>query len=129
MLTEQQIRDMEPGRELNRLVRMNIFGDIDENWSWIDTWGHNWIKNTGGHGSWFELPFYSTDISAAMEVEATFNQDEQTRSAYMIQLYILVGLQPHIPPTLEDLYIIAHASAADRCKAALIAHMRGGSGE
>jgi hypothetical protein len=128
MLTEQQIRDMEPGRELDKVVEENVFGVALSDYTWGFR-GNSLYKNYEKGLRWHDIQPYSTDISAAMKVEALFDHDEETRSKYMIQLYILVGLQPHIPPTLEDLYLIAHASALNRCKAALIAHMRGGSGD
>lgn len=67
-MTREEIEAMEPGRELDRLIRIHLFGDIDESWVWKEWWGEHWITDNKEVATWFELPKYSTDISAAWEV-------------------------------------------------------------
>lgn len=97
--TEQQIRDMKPGRELDAAVAEFVmkFPEV-----------------------------YSTDISTAMEVEAkVLSMDDETKVRYMQALWdvlnITVGEEDHWVNILK----MVHASAADRCRAALLA-LRGG---
>ncbi|MDQ0062347.1 hypothetical protein [Paenibacillus harenae] len=54
------IENMQPGRELDKIIRIKLFGDITGNWTWLESWGHNWIKDNSERGVWFELPQYST---------------------------------------------------------------------
>lgn len=72
-MTREEIEAMEPGRELDRLIRIHLFGDIDESWVWKEWWGEHWITDNKEVATWFELPKYSTDISAAWEVFMKFD--------------------------------------------------------
>jgi hypothetical protein len=67
----------------------------------------------------------STDISAAWEVEAIFDQDSEICEEYAIQLHNVLGLWLHEPTTLNNVFQFAHATAEQRCKAALLAVMKG----
>lgn len=75
-MTREEIEAMEPGRELDRLIRIHIFGDIDESWVWKEWWGEHWITDNKEVATWFELPKYSTDISAAWEAWDIGREDE-----------------------------------------------------
>ncbi|MGF9912802.1 hypothetical protein ABEX47_17305 [Paenibacillus ehimensis] len=103
--TEQQIRDMKPGTGLDSMVERCI------------------MKTK-------KVPkFYSTDMDAAMVVEATIlSMDDETKVRYMQALWDVLN----IPVGEEDHWVnilkMVHASAADRCRAALLALRGGASG-
>lgn len=123
-MTREQILAMEPGRELDALIADKVMG-----WKECGIEGLR-TRTAWGKPSHFDcndprvrIPGFSTDISAAWEVEVQFNQDSEVKSDYMIGLYMIVGLQPHLKPSLDDLFLIAHATPEQRCKAALLAVM------
>jgi frataxin-like iron-binding protein CyaY len=61
---------------------------------------------------------YSTDISATMEAEEKIMQmDANTRSKYVLNLIDLVKVENHSPFTADEIMLLIHASAADRCAA------------
>ncbi|MFB6364497.1 hypothetical protein ACFCP7_10585 [Paenibacillus elgii] len=77
--------------------------------------------------AWDDCPDFSRDISAAWEVEAKIlSMDDELRARYVIFLMHFVGVYAYEPPSPEDIFALIHASAADRCRAALLA-LRGGS--
>ncbi|MEC0211861.1 hypothetical protein P4H70_23240 [Paenibacillus ehimensis] len=124
-MNEQQIRDMKPGRELDAAVAEFVMKLPEVRW-WESihfkpnkmlVYGRNAV-NSG-----IMVPQYSTDISAAaMEVEAkVLSMDDETKVRYMQALWdvlnITVGEEDHWVNILK----MVHASAADRCRAALLA--------
>ncbi|MCP1306420.1 hypothetical protein [Paenibacillus tyrfis] len=96
--TEQQIRDIAPGTGLDALVERSI------------------MKTK-------KVPkFYSTDMDAAMVVESEISEDDELLGRYVFALMDIVGIEdPDVPPSPDDIFALIHASAADRCRAALLA--------
>lgn len=111
-LTRKQIKDMKPGGKLDLLVDTKVRGKAED-------------RHRPGNvldGTYSTRPKeYSKDMTAAWEMESLFDQDVKLREAYAIELYIVMGLMPHEPTTLENVYQIAHATPEQRCKAALLA--------
>lgn len=114
-LTREQILNMQPGRELNRLIDEEIFKRKFTEFPYGPAY---YVENHGWH---FGSDPYSESMDAAMEVEAIFDQDSEQRAEYAIQLHNVLGLKLHEPTTLNDVYLIAHATPGQRCKAALLA--------
>lgn len=126
MLTEQQIRDMEPGRDLDALVAEHVMGFVraDDDWTKLS----GWKKGENGWTSAFKA---STDISAAWEVV------EKLRKTHWVDVRGGLKLE-YVGPYMCEigvygvpgaLYAEGDTAPEAICKAALIAHMRGGSGE
>lgn len=119
MLTEQQIRDMEPGRELDRLVEWIVKSKEElEKLEGMTWYGPNGV---------IERPYppYSSDISKAWEAQKI--AISKFRLQYLKALDVVVNEDASVTEWAPDGIInLVKASAADRCKAALIAHMRGG---
>lgn len=101
-MTDNNIKDMQPGMEMDRLVAEAIFG------------GELWE------------PFQpSTDISDARKVETEL-QRKGLADDYAFELVTLVdAFEVSFKGTNINAFKIAHASPLDRCKAALLA-MNGG---
>jgi len=77
-MTPEEIKAMEPGRELDRLIRIHLYGDIDDTWKWFEAWGnhqgYNWVIKDD-ESAWQALSKYSSDISAAWEVVEKFKNE------------------------------------------------------
>lgn len=124
MISEQQIRDMEPGRELDALVADKVMG-----WE-LSATQTNWMHDHNIAAivvNWHP----STNISAAWEVvekmQKRFNffianerGEKEIRCTF--QWY-----RGGVDNMLE--YVIAATAPEAICKCALIAILRGGSGE
>ncbi|MBB6694396.1 hypothetical protein H7B90_23650 [Cohnella xylanilytica] len=99
-LTRESIISMEPGRELDALVAANVFG---------------WHYGTYHP----ELRHYSTDISAAWEVEEKMDTDELFwRYTNHVKKILLQQREDGV-----NEYHLMHAPADVRCKAALLAKL------
>lgn len=118
-LTREEIQGMKPGKELNELVMQHIFVMKKKPEGASFTWVH---EVDGDIVDWQPAYFSpSTNISAAWEVESTFDQDTSLREDYAIELHNVMGLMLHEPTTLNNIYQFAHATPEQRCKAALLA--------
>ncbi|MEK5415231.1 hypothetical protein BSK49_19365 [Paenibacillus odorifer] len=127
-LTREEIQGMKPGREMDALIAEKVLG-------WTDIRRVNpavihSFSADGNHANFgfspvlykhVPFPLYSTDISAAWEVESIFDQDTPLREDYAIELHNVMGLMLHEPTTLNNVYQFAHATPEQRCKAALLA--------
>ncbi|MHA7967713.1 BC1872 family protein [Paenibacillus sp. CAU 1782] len=119
MLTEQQIRDMDPGRELDRLIATQIMGcEIDER---IDIYFQG--------KKWSPIPEYSTDISAAWEVVEKCNEVKVKRYETMGGHCYFCKIEVESTEGWDEVIETGDTAPEAICKAALIAHMRGGSGD
>jgi hypothetical protein len=100
--------------------------------AWIAEHVMGWTKERTEENVWFEpisrlwkpldhitnLPYYFADISAAMRAEEKIMQmDANTRSKYVLNLIDLVKVENHSPFTADEIMLLIHASAADRCAA------------
>lgn len=132
-LTQEQVLAMEPGNKLDAWVAWKIMGYSPTDTSFNPHKGELYIRKLAKNASsrnlpngveivefaYMEmLPDYSTDISAAWEVEERVDQlsNQQgplLRAYYMTELSLIVG------GTFG--FNLAHASAEARCKAALLA--------
>ncbi|OZQ66084.1 hypothetical protein CA600_12555 [Paenibacillus sp. VTT E-133280] len=140
-LTREEILAMEPGTEFNTIVAKELFKATIINkpsslsdkifYLLVDGDHFNPIekgKNLGNawwrlseEQAWEACPRYSTDISAAWEVESELiqkNSGVQTR--YVWSLKWVTGWEDKQPHFREDLKLI-HATPEQRCKAALLA--------
>lgn len=120
MISEQQIRDMEPGRELDKLVdgimRSKEDTELLNSMTWYMPEGE--VERT--------YPPYSSDISAAIEMLEKFDSYQCTKMHNVLAE----------KETKYRVIVAANKNAAygdtlplAACRAALIAILRGGSGE
>ncbi|MFB0847307.1 hypothetical protein [Paenibacillus oleatilyticus] len=133
-MNEQQIWDMKPGRQLDALVAKEMgwtnFSPVDPNCDHavgVDGYRRNFALDPGD-GKQKPFPLYSTDIYAAWEVESTIADivdNNELRARYVVALMHIVGVEYGTPWSPDDIFTLIHASAADRCRAALLA-LRGG---
>ncbi|OUS72999.1 hypothetical protein B1748_23610 [Paenibacillus sp. MY03] len=129
MITEQQIRDMEPGRELDDAIRLMLgwtkFREKEDGTfaCWVTPEGKKWTYPSSG-----SLPRYSTDVSAAWEVVEKFNiVNIEFVEWFVGNKSVQCKIIESVAPTEEEITTEATGKTAPEaiCKAALIAHLRG----
>lgn len=112
-MTRDKVLAMEPGIELDDEIRL-MFGwtkyreKEDGTFAcWVTPEGKQWTYPSSGR-----LPRYSTDISAAWEVEEKI----KVMSIDVVRQYV-----SNIYEVSGHGFVAIHASPEDRCKAALLA--------
>lgn len=75
--------------------------------------------------AWLDCPRYGEDISATWTMQSVLDQDPKIREQYAIELQNVLELNAiEAIPTLDNIYQIAHATPAQRCKAALLTFIK-----
>lgn len=136
-MNRDEIMSMKPGRELDAMIAVKIMnyeissadGHTSHNNLCIRNImsgvGINYKKDTAlnfnniNHNH--PAPNYSTEIESAWEVEEKIDKLEfSVKTNYV---WYLSNIVSNWKPTYIDNFNLIHASAADRCKAALLAVM------
>lgn len=117
-LTIEAVLNMEAGRELDEIIAERIFNFKDFYWSGGE-------RHYGPQYQYNVLPYYSADIKAAWKVEEQI-LDFHLTSCYSYWLSKIVRSDMTI---IAPSFYAAHAAPVDRCKAALIAVIKGVSHE
>lgn len=107
MLSREYILSLEAGRKADMHIAEEVMNLRCVHWSDEDIWHEN------DQGEYESVPRYSTDISAAWEVESTIPEEKQRLYAMMLTNIAGTGFN------------LAHASPLDRCKAALLTTIQG----
>lgn len=120
-MTRDEILSLSVGPELDRLVMENVF-NAKRNYHDEEEYWYHYDENGEPDYEWSAYNSPSTDISAAWEVEsAAISQNEQN---WATAVTIVLGIDNWIL-SAENIKKIAHMSAWDRCKAALLAVLEG----
>ena len=101
------------GRELDAAVAEKVFGKPS---SYYDCPHFDKNRRMLSFCSCPDLPRYSRDIAAAMQVEDRI-EELGLEETYINRLIRLLGISA---PYLDQLFILVHASPEDRCRAALL---------
>jgi hypothetical protein len=115
-MTREEILAMDPGREMDALVGEKVFG-LQIYWVRDEITDYYPVDERD-----VVIDHFSTDISAAMGVEAKIMQMEwHIQHKYLLTLHRITGVYGEM--NLKDIFSMMQASPADRCKAALLAAM------
>lgn len=130
--TIEQIKTM-TGRELDAAAAKLVMGwtnfsPIDPEIDYgvgVNGYRRNFARDPEGKYNWF--PLYSSDMSAAMELEAKIKtMDVETKQEYLLTLHGLVCRSKEI--NSEDIFNMMQAPPIMRTRAAVIAVL-GGTGD
>ncbi|WP_156088563.1 BC1872 family protein [Mycobacterium tuberculosis] len=121
---------MESGRKLDALVAEEVMGftvyqavEANNYYRLLDSDGHA-VDPFGGEReteeeAWNDCYYYSTDMSAAWEVEEIFKGEVGFRASYVARLKEVLGPNAWM-------FDFVHATPEQRCKAALLAVLEEG---
>ena len=132
-LTREQILAMEPRRELDALIAEKVMGfkcEIDKGrqvvqWSAMGAYGE-WHTPPMAWKKWsYNVPPYSTDISAAFEAEEIAIEKDPAMYVHALASVVFGCSQVQDISDIRKMCMLIHATPEQRCKAAMLVVMGG----
>jgi len=104
-MNKDEVLNMPAGREMDVLIAKEVFGNVKNSWDWV-----------------FTLPSYSTDNSAAYDLEAEIFE-KGFAVEYCNSLIYIINKEQNLRVVGDwvQYYYISHATAHEKCRAALLA--------